>query len=60
MAPFRETALGLKFDSTFTNARTRFASTLWRVAAFSVVAAISRYINHLRAQKLFTITEFPK
>src|SRR5260370_24569144 len=36
MAPLRETACGLKFDSTLTTARTRFASTPWRWAAASM------------------------
>src|SRR5450432_451838 len=36
MAPLRETARGLKFDSTLTTARTRLASTPWRCAAVSI------------------------
>src|SRR4051812_20001962 len=50
MAPFRETALGLKLDSTFTTARTRFGSTLWRLAACSIAALMSAWVkNVLRA-----------
>src|SRR5579862_2414288 len=41
IAPFRDTALGLKFDSTFTTARTRLGSTLWRAAACSMAVSIS-------------------
>src|SRR6266700_822993 len=36
MAPLRETARGLKFDSTLTTARTRFGSTPCRCAAASM------------------------
>ena len=41
MAPLRETALGLKFDSTLIKARTRLGSTLWRSAARFTAASIS-------------------
>ncbi len=41
IAPLRETALELKFDSTFTTARTRFGSTLCRAAAITIEASIS-------------------
>src|SRR5579863_10522930 len=42
IAPFRDTALGLKFDSTFTTARTRFGSTLCRAAACSIALSTSK------------------
>src|SRR5579862_6179124 len=41
IAPLRETALGLKLDSTFTTARTRLGSTLCRAAACSMAASTS-------------------
>src|SRR5258708_19113405 len=41
MAPLRETALGLKFDSTLTTARTRFGSTLCLAAACAIADSIS-------------------
>src|SRR5258708_11822116 len=41
MAPLRETALGLKFDSTLTTARTRFGSTLCLAAACAMAASMS-------------------
>src|ERR671924_249990 len=39
MAPLRETARGLKFDSTLISARTRLGSTLCRAAAWSMAAS---------------------
>src|SRR5262249_51928248 len=40
IAPLRETACGLKFDSTLMSARTRLGSTLWREAAWSMAASM--------------------
>ena len=51
MAPLRETALGLKLDSTFTSARTRFGSTLWRAAALSMAASICIWVSALREEE---------
>src|SRR5580700_8006685 len=41
IAPLRDTALELKFDSTFTTARTRFGSTLCRAADITMAESIS-------------------
>src|SRR5450631_169573 len=60
MAPLRETALGLKFDSTFTSARTRFGSTLWRVAALSIAASTSCCVNPLRVTEYGSTDGFPR
>src|SRR5689334_25051352 len=41
IAPVRETACGLKLDSTLMTARTRLGSTLWRAAACSIAVLMS-------------------
>ena len=53
----RETALGLKFDSTLMTARTRLGSTLCRDAAWSMAASISCCVNGLPRTKLETCCE---
>src|SRR5580704_7513462 len=51
IAPLRDTALGLKFDSTLMTARTRLGSTLWREAAWSMAASMSCGENDLPRTK---------
>src|SRR5260370_42512311 len=60
IAPLRETALGLKLDSTFTSARTRFGSTLWRVAALSIAASMALLGKPPQAAEVCSAAGFPR
>src|ERR1700733_8590449 len=58
IAPLRDTALGLKFDSTFTTARTRFGSTLCRAAACSMALSMSVAVVKVLLKLAATILAF--
>ena len=52
MAPLRETARGLKFDSTLITARTSSASTLCRAAAASIAAFTFSEVTKVEADSV--------
>src|SRR5438874_9071135 len=60
IAPLRETALGLKLDSTFTRARTRLGSTLCRAAALSIAALTSSWLNPAAGKEFWLEGDFPR